>query len=147
MFSEISPVRELEDKFNAVRNEKFWISSDSDPVNWLPEASKLSNVVADLDKVFRKSIIDEEELTDEEYGCMTCERSHPTKLKTDRFWRPIITFTQLFALAREVPSIVRNSKEDREDNQSKFSTLQLPRESRSRTSKLVRFPNSLGMVP
>ncbi|GKF16206.1 hypothetical protein Tco_0061124 [Tanacetum coccineum] len=73
-------------------------------------------------------MIDEEELTDEEYGCMTCERSHPTKLKVDSFWRPIITFTQLFALAREVPSILSSSKEDREDNQSKFSTLQLLRE-------------------
>ncbi|GKC71309.1 hypothetical protein Tco_1117192 [Tanacetum coccineum] len=45
--SEIAPVREL--------NEKFWISSDSDPVNWLLDASKDFNKVADVDKVFRKS--------------------------------------------------------------------------------------------
>ncbi|GKC95617.1 hypothetical protein Tco_1161059, partial [Tanacetum coccineum] len=50
MFSVITPIRELED-----RNEKFWISSDSDPVNWLFDASKIPNVVADVDKLFRKS--------------------------------------------------------------------------------------------
>ncbi|GKD37526.1 hypothetical protein Tco_1257733 [Tanacetum coccineum] len=51
--------------------------------------------------------IDEEELTTEEDGCMTFERSHLPKNTTGRFWRPIITFTQLFDLTREVPPISR----------------------------------------
>ncbi|GKE76171.1 hypothetical protein Tco_1542291, partial [Tanacetum coccineum] len=36
-------------------NEKFWISSYNDPVNWLLEACKVSNIVADVDMLFRKS--------------------------------------------------------------------------------------------
>ncbi|GKD71549.1 hypothetical protein Tco_1325639, partial [Tanacetum coccineum] len=42
--------------FNLCSDEKCWISSDNDPVNWLFEASNNSNV-ADVhpDKLFRKS--------------------------------------------------------------------------------------------
>ncbi|KAF5819987.1 hypothetical protein HanXRQr2_Chr02g0083821 [Helianthus annuus] len=50
------------------------------------------------------------ELADGEYGCMTCHRSHPPKLKYDSLCRLRITFTQWFALAREIPSNSRCCK-------------------------------------